>query len=175
MRVTYYRPALLDKMIVKTPIKYVYYTECDQIVRYDSITFQALSKASNESVFFVSKRREKRLDSSAVAYMSHLDYWRECGESGYSITWPEESIVRHTGNGSLSNHHPTVDIAYKEVVTNEQSIFSFPLVAPLCFFIFFVIVFSLFFSFRSTTPHIRYYVGIVRAQYHSSTVQYYVM
>lgn len=76
-------------------IKYVYYTESDQVVRYDSFTtLRALTAASNESTFFVGKRREKARDSDPVDYMGSLNIWRECGVPGYSLLWPKDHLVR---------------------------------------------------------------------------------
>ena len=49
---------------IQPPIRYVYYTECDQIVRFDNDeTFKALSVASNSSTFFVGRRKEKNRDT----------------------------------------------------------------------------------------------------------------
>lgn len=77
------------------PLRYVYYTECDQVVRYDSnTTFTALTKASNESTFFVGRRKEKKRDSVPEEYMSDLNQWRECGAPGYSIDWPHSYHVQ---------------------------------------------------------------------------------
>ena len=77
------------------PIKYTYFTECDQIIRFDDmITLEALSKASNESCFFVSRRREKSRDTNPSDYMGALDIMRSCGVGGYSLSWPKEHIVR---------------------------------------------------------------------------------
>jgi hypothetical protein len=77
------------------PIKFVYYTESDQVVRYDSFeTLRALSAASNDTTFFVGKRREKARDSDPQDYMGTLSQWRECGAPGYSLTWPKENVVR---------------------------------------------------------------------------------
>jgi hypothetical protein len=78
------------------PIKYVYYTECDQIVKFDDMTtFQALSRATNETTFFTGRRREKHVDSNPANYMGDLNNWRECGNTGYSITWPTSHYVYH--------------------------------------------------------------------------------
>jgi hypothetical protein len=77
-----------------TPFKYIYYTECDQIVKFDDwTTYMALSKATNESTFFTGRRREKAVDSNPVSYMGDLNNWRECGSTGYSITWPTSHYV----------------------------------------------------------------------------------
>lgn len=79
------------------PFRFVYYTEMDQIVRFDSVeTFRALSAASNSSCFFTGRRKEKERDSEAADYMGRLTQWRECGEPGYSMTWPADVHVRAT-------------------------------------------------------------------------------
>lgn len=78
------------------PLRFVYYTECDQIVRFDSeTTFDALSAASNESCFFVGRRRDKVYSSAPEDYMGSLDNYRNCGERGYSMIWPGDKYVRH--------------------------------------------------------------------------------
>ena len=77
------------------PIKFAYYTECDQVVYFDSPqTFQALSAASNATTFFVGRRKEKGRDSNPADYMGTLNQWRECGAPGFSLTWPKEAVVR---------------------------------------------------------------------------------
>jgi hypothetical protein len=79
-----------------TPIKYVYYTECDQIVKYDDMTtFRALTTATNESTFFTGRRKEKHRDSEPSLYLNDLNNWRECGTTGYSIRWPKSGFVYH--------------------------------------------------------------------------------
>jgi hypothetical protein len=77
-----------------TPLQYVYYTECDQIVRFDSEeTFQALLAATNETTFFTGRRKEKNRESNPVEYMNGLDQWRECGIPGYELEWPTSHWV----------------------------------------------------------------------------------
>ena len=79
------------------PFRFVYYTEMDQIVRFDSVeTFKAISAASNSSCFFTGRRKEKERDSDAMDYMGSLSQWRECGEAGYSMNWPADIHVRAT-------------------------------------------------------------------------------
>ena len=79
------------------PIRYVYYTEMDQIVRFDSFsTLRALSLSSNDSCFFTGRRREKIADSEPEDYMGKINNWRDCGEPGYNLYWPKETIVRPT-------------------------------------------------------------------------------
>jgi hypothetical protein len=77
------------------PIRYVYYTESDQIVKFDSMsTFHAISSASNDTTFFVGRRREKQVDSNETDYMGSLNAWRNCGAPGFSLHWPKETLVR---------------------------------------------------------------------------------
>lgn len=79
------------------PIRYVYYSECDQIVRFDSlVTLKALTVASNETTFFVGRRREKLYSSEPSDYMGSLDSWRNCGVPGYSLYWPKDIFVQET-------------------------------------------------------------------------------
>lgn len=79
------------------PIKYVYFSECDQVVRFDDeMTLQALTAASNETCFFTGRRREKAVDSDPEAYMASLDNWRNCGVPGYSLHWPRDIHVQFT-------------------------------------------------------------------------------
>eukprot|EP01031_Cornospumella_fuschlensis_P030984 gene30984-37447_t len=75
-------------------LSYVYYTECDQIVYFDSPqTLEALTAASNETTFFTGRRKEKGKDSDPSDYMGGLNQWRECGSVGYSLTWPRSEYV----------------------------------------------------------------------------------
>ncbi len=77
------------------PIRYVYYSECDQIVKFDSMsTFHAISSATNDTTFFVGRRREKHVDSNETDYMGSLTNWRNCGAPGFSLHWPKETLVR---------------------------------------------------------------------------------
>lgn len=76
------------------PIKYVYFTESDQVVYFESIsTLLALSAALNESVFFTGPRREKLYTSPPEQYMSGLDVYRTCGETGYTMKWPSSNVL----------------------------------------------------------------------------------
>jgi hypothetical protein len=71
------------------PIRYVYYTEMDQVVRFDEEeTLKALSLASNSTTFFSGRRKEKSRDSDPSAYMGGLDNWRNCGAPGYILKYP---------------------------------------------------------------------------------------
>ncbi len=77
------------------PIRYVYFSECDQVVKFDSLsTLHALSSASNDTTFFVGRRREKSADSDENNYLSDLNSWRNCGQPGYSMHWPQDTVVR---------------------------------------------------------------------------------
>lgn len=58
-------------------IRYVYFSEGDQILRFSSMnTMHALSAASNSSTFFHGQRKHKRLDSTPHEYMKDLS--NEC-------------------------------------------------------------------------------------------------
>ena len=53
------------------PIKYIYYTESDQIVRYGSpLTMEMLVSATNESTLLSGRRRNKDIQSTATEYMA---------------------------------------------------------------------------------------------------------
>lgn len=79
----------------QTPIRFVYFTESDQIVSFDTMeTLRALSAASNDSCFFTGRRREKAADSDPTDYMGSLDNWRNCGAPGYSLHWPRDVHVK---------------------------------------------------------------------------------
>lgn len=81
--------------LVFVPKKFVYFTESDQIVRFDSwATLQALTAASNDSTFFVGRRREKARDTDPHDYMGSLNIMRQCGVTGYSLTWPLDPFVQ---------------------------------------------------------------------------------
>lgn len=55
---------------VHVPVKYVYYTECDQVLRFeDAATFGAVSAVSSNVTFITGRRREKDFDSSPTDYM----------------------------------------------------------------------------------------------------------
>lgn len=82
----------------ESPIKYIYFSECDQIVRFDSVQTQiALTAASNDSTFFTGRRKEKNYESHPHEYMGGLTIWRECGVPGYSLSWPKSKFVQHDG------------------------------------------------------------------------------
>ena len=77
------------------PIRYVYYTECDQVVYFEDRTiFTAISAASNETTFVVGRRKEKERDSDPKLYMANLTKWRDCGVPGYSLVWPNDKYIR---------------------------------------------------------------------------------
>lgn len=79
------------------PLHFAYYSECDQILRFDSMeTFHALSEASNDTTFFTGRRREKVVTSEPIEYMGSLDNYRNCGTPGYTIHWPRDSFVQGT-------------------------------------------------------------------------------
>lgn len=80
------------------PIRFVYYTESDQVLRFDGPeVLAALTALSNSSCFFTGRRREKSPDSAPEAYMAGLDRWRNCGVPGYGARWPGDDCVRRWG------------------------------------------------------------------------------
>ncbi len=82
-----------------SPIRYAYYSECDQIVKFDSwMTFTAISAALNESTLFAGRRKEKNAQSDPEDYMGMLNMWRECGTPGFSISWPKSRYVQQETN-----------------------------------------------------------------------------
>jgi hypothetical protein len=61
-------------------IRYVYFTEADQTVHFDSLTtMHAISAATNDSSFFVGRRKEKNGESDPGDYLGSLDRWKDCG------------------------------------------------------------------------------------------------
>lgn len=104
-RVVYHKQSLMHNLLhIDTlspgwpnsfrPIQYIYYSECDQIVRFDNHdTLRAVSSASTNVTFITGRRREKRYDSDPAAYMGSLSAGRYCGEKGYSLHWPYTSVV----------------------------------------------------------------------------------
>jgi hypothetical protein len=79
----------------RRPIKLVYYTEMDQVVRFDFMeTMQAIASACNDTTFVSGYRREKRHNSDPADYMGNLTIVRHCGAAGFSMIWPKENIIR---------------------------------------------------------------------------------
>ena len=83
VKVRAYNESKLSKEIAtdkKKPIKFVYYTESDQVVRFDSSnTLNTILQASNSSCFFVGRRKEKDGNSEPGEYMKYLNIFRQCG------------------------------------------------------------------------------------------------
>lgn len=95
-----------------TPIKYVYYTEGDQLVRFrdelvkDDITTSSLfgiSSVLNETLYIVGRRREKARDSSAVEYMGGLDDGRSCGLGSYYYSYDYSRAIASPTNTTISS------------------------------------------------------------------------
>lgn len=93
-----------------TPIKYVYYTEGDQLVRFrdervkDDITTSSLTGISsvlNETLYIIGRRREKARDSSAVEYMGGLDDGRSCGLGSYYYSYDYSGAIASLTNTSI--------------------------------------------------------------------------
>lgn len=76
------------------PIRYIYYTEADQIVRFDSIrTFDVITAATNDSFYLTGYRREKHWGSDPTDYMGSLDRGRVCGRECFRIAWPSSKHI----------------------------------------------------------------------------------
>lgn len=105
------------------PIKYVYYSENDQILKFSTPeVFAALSAATSETTLFAGRRKAKSLTSDPKDYMGSLDQWRECCAKGYVLDWPASPLVQslsallntsnaHTGNRSGGNGSIPVSIS----------------------------------------------------------------
>jgi len=105
-----------------TPIKYVYYTEGDQVVRFrderikDGIagephavltnSLAGISSVLNETLYILGRRRQKARDSPAVEYMDGLDDGRSCGQGSYYYysqnTSSSSAIPQNTSSSSAS-------------------------------------------------------------------------
>jgi hypothetical protein len=77
------------------PIRYVYYTEMDQVVHFDSMDlFKAIYGATNGSIFFVAKRAERVCsESESPEDFDKSLYFRTCGRKGYQLRWPDNNYV----------------------------------------------------------------------------------
>ena len=83
-----------SSIVSETPYHMVYFTESDQIVYFeDEVALKALTIASNDTTFFVGRRKTKNHKSDPKAYMSHLDSWRQCGTPGFAFGWPKDPVV----------------------------------------------------------------------------------
>jgi len=83
------------------PIRYIYYTEADQIVRFDSLlTAHAIKAASNATTYFLGRRRDKARDSDPVDYMGSLSRGSHCGRTQemYMLDFPKSSLVYRVYN-----------------------------------------------------------------------------
>ena len=96
--------------------EFVYFSESDQIVRFDNFdTLDAITSASNSTCFFTSRRKGKSGSSIPVEYMEGFSSWRTCGKPGYSLQWPGDKYVHEKledvqtvslGEGKLSPSYP---------------------------------------------------------------------
>jgi hypothetical protein len=77
------------------PIRYVYYTEMDQVVHFDSMDlFKAIYGATNASTFFVAKRAERVCsEAESPEDFDKSLYFRTCGKPGFQLRWPENNYV----------------------------------------------------------------------------------
>lgn len=98
-----------------TPIKYVYFTEGDQLVRFrderikddipttsssSSSSLIGISSVLNETLYIIGRRREKARDSSAVEYMGELDDGRSCGLGSYYYSYDYSRTIASTSSNT---------------------------------------------------------------------------
>eukprot|EP01036_Dinobryon_divergens_P029394 gene29394-38483_t len=84
------------RVIHEHPLRYIYYTEADQIVRFDSIeTLHAVKAASNATTYFLGRRREKWRDGDPIKYMDGLRRGPQCGrrDENYILEYPKSRFV----------------------------------------------------------------------------------
>lgn len=75
-----YYPHIDHPLIHDVPIEYVYYTEADQIVRFQSeALLEATLAASNGTTYFIGRRKVKKRDSAPDDYMGSLNRGSKCG------------------------------------------------------------------------------------------------
>jgi hypothetical protein len=76
-------------------IKYLYYTESDQIVKFKDMRIRdAVLSATNISTMFIGRRLEKDRSSAPADYMGKLTPTRNvCGEGLYTLDWPTSHYV----------------------------------------------------------------------------------
>ena len=103
MKVHAYNASKISKEVaadLKKPFKFVYFTESDQVVRFDSAnTLNSILQASNSSCFFVGRRKEKDGNSEPQEYMKYLNIFRQCGTSGFYL----DSEGVNTESGKLKD------------------------------------------------------------------------
>jgi hypothetical protein len=83
-------------MTLSEPIKFVYYSESDHVLRIrDQLTMDVISAVSNSSGMFYARRRERldKLDGPSE-YMEGIHMGRSCGTVGYAIDWPFSAHVQ---------------------------------------------------------------------------------
>jgi hypothetical protein len=84
-------------------VSYIYYTEADQLLRFDDMTtLKSVSSVSNRTTVVLGRRRNKIAGSGARAlpperYNEGLALGRGCGQEGYYfVRWPATNGV-HIG------------------------------------------------------------------------------
>ena len=81
--------------------RYVYFTESDQLLYFDSTeSYQAACGLANATSFVAARRREKNSYSSPISYHLGLNTGRDCGAMGYELNWPLSNLVTQS---SLEN------------------------------------------------------------------------
>jgi hypothetical protein len=81
-------------------IRYAYYTESDEIVRFrDLDLLHGIARATSRLAFIMPRRKEKQVPSDPLAYMDNLTNGRECGAAlchfNYTATGRTDIIFDH--------------------------------------------------------------------------------
>ena len=87
---------------VKALVKYVYYTESDELVYFEDLeTLRVISEGSNGTCFFLGRRAERFFDPKKSStqrpedYKLHYTQGRFCGKNGFELSF-QDSFVRKT-------------------------------------------------------------------------------
>ena len=83
---------------ITKPLRYMYYTECDQIVKFDAFsTLRAISSVLNDTSFIVGRRKIKDIASSPGDYRDALSLQRICHcREGFRFQWPLQGQEKPT-------------------------------------------------------------------------------
>ena len=89
----------IGKPITK-PLKYIYYTECDQIVRFDSRnTLSDILYVLNSTYWIISRRKSKDIRSAPEDYMGSLSIQRPCHcARSYHMNVPDSKYITYIPN-----------------------------------------------------------------------------
>mmetsp|Transcript_20751 Transcript_20751/g.34940 ORF Transcript_20751/g.34940 Transcript_20751/m.34940 type:complete len:418 (-) Transcript_20751:72-1325(-) len=116
-------------------VKFIYYTESDQIVKFRDMRIRdAILSATNITTMFIGRRLEKDWKSEAEDYMKGLIATRNvCGEGLYTLDWPTSHYVYKVNasefeaksNSKLINPVPGIDEPESSDSQNKFRIRSF--------------------------------------------------